>query len=96
MRLIAHRDGKFPIFEGNNNRKVVNWGNFMKVVAEEIKIWCGLRSSEETRQLHRESFEWGIIQDGHFAGTPYVKLKADHDGQKGKLTTLKNHTAKQH
>ena len=34
--------------------------------------------------------------NGRFAGTPHVKLKADHDGQKGKGCTLKNHTAKQH
>ena len=78
--MIAHCDGKFPVFEGNNNRKVVKWGNFQKVLAEEVKVYCGLRSSEEPRQLHRDSFEWTIIEDGHFAGTPYVKLKGDHDG----------------
>ena len=67
----------------------------MRVLQEEVKVCCGLRSSEEPRQLHFDSFEWGIIQDGHFAGTPYVKLKGDHDGQKGKPTTLRNHTAKE-
>ena len=66
----------------------------MRVLQEEVKVCCGLRFSKEPRQLHVDSFE--IIQDGHFAGTLYVKLKADHDGQKGKSTTLKNHTAKQH
>ena len=65
----------------------------MRALAEEVKVCCGLRSSEEPRQLHCDSFKWGIIQEGHFAGTPYVKLKGDHDGQKGKPTTLKNHTA---
>ena len=67
----------------------------MRVLQEEVKVCCGLRSSEEPRQLHCDSFEWGIIQDGHFAGTLYVKLKGDHDGQKGKPTTLRNHTAKE-
>ena len=67
----------------------------MRVLQEEVKVCCSLRSSEEPRHLHRDLFEWGIIQDGHFAGTPYVKLKGDHDGQKGKPTTLKNHTAKE-
>ena len=78
--MIAHRNGKFPVFEGNNKRKVVNWENFQKVLAEEVKVCCALRSSEEPRQLRRDSFEWGIIEDGHFVGTPYVKLKGDHNG----------------
>ena len=94
--MIAHRNGKFPVFDGNNNRKVVNWTNFVRVLQEEVKVCCGLQSAREPRQLHVDSFEWGIIQDGHFAGIPYVKLKADHDGQKGKPTRLKNHTTKQH
>jgi len=94
-RLIAHRNGKFQVFDGDNNRIVTNWTNFMRSLAEEVKVCCGLRSSEEPRQLHCDSFEFGIIQEGHFTGTPYVKLKGDHDGQKGKPTTLKNHTASQ-
>ena len=67
----------------------------MRVLQKEVKVCCGLSSFKEPRHLHCDSFEWGIIQDGHFAGTPYVKLKGDHDGQKGKPTTLKNHTAKE-
>ena len=94
--LIAHCNVKFPVFDGNNNRKVVNWTNFIRVLQEEVKVCCGLRAAREPRQLHVDSFEWGIIQDGHFSGTPFVKLKADHHRQKDKPTTLKNHTTKQH
>ena len=68
----------------------------MRVLQEEVQVCCGLRSAREPRQLHVDSFEWGVIQDGHFDGTLYVKLKADHDGQKGKGITIKNHTVKQH
>ena len=55
--LITHHNGKFPVFDGNNNRKVVNWTNFMRVLQEEVKVWYGLRSSKEPRHLHRDSFE---------------------------------------
>ena len=68
----------------------------MLVLQEEIKVVCGLRSGQEPRQLHRNSFEWITIETGHFAGTPAFKLKKTHLGQKGYATTLKSHTKKEH
>ena len=68
----------------------------MRVLQEKLKVCCGLRAGKEPRYIYCDSFQWGTRQDGHFANTSYVKLKGDHDAQKGKGTTLKNHKAKQY
>ena len=95
-RLKAHDSGKFQVFEGNNNQKVVNYTNFMLVLQEEIKVCCGLLSGQEPRNLHRDSFEWITIETGYFADTLAFKLKKTHLGQKGYATTLMDHTKKEH
>ena len=82
-RLKAYYSGKFQIFKGNNNQKVVNYTNFMLVLQEEIKVCCGLRSGQEPRNLHRDSFEWITIETGHFEGTPAFKLKKNAPWAKG-------------
>ena len=95
-RLKAHDSGKFQVFEGNSNQKVVNYSNFIKVLQEEIKVCCGLWSGAEPHALHCNFFEWFVIEKGHVAGTPAFKLKKMHLGQKEKAFTLKNHTKKEH
>ena len=83
--MIAHSNGKFPVFNGNNNQKVVNYQNYTKVSQEEMKICCGLGSGTEPRQLHCDSFEWFTIENGHVVGAPVFKLKSEHNKQtKGK------------
>lgn len=56
--------------------------------------YWGLRSSKESRSIHRTSFKWNEIEDGYIVGTPCVKLKGDHNNQNGRGAALTNRTAK--
>jgi hypothetical protein len=71
---------------------VVNYTNFIRVLIEEVKVCCCLRSSKEPSFLVRDNWEFFIIQEGHFKGTPACRLNPDHAGQKNKAITMANHT----
>ena len=71
---------------------VVSYTNFIRVLIEEVKVCCCLRSSKEPSLLVRDNWEFFIIQEGHFKGTPACRLNPDHAGQKNKAITMANHT----
>jgi hypothetical protein len=72
--------------------KVVNYTNFIRVLIEEVKVCCCLRSSKEPSLLVRDNWEFFTIQEGHFKGTLACRLNPDHAGQKNKAITMANHT----
>jgi hypothetical protein len=72
---------------------VINYTNFMRVLIEEVKVCCCLRSAKEPTYIERSNWEFFIIQEGHFKGTPACRLNPDHAGQKNKALTMANHTA---
>ena len=83
--MIAHYNGKIPILK------------FIKVLQEEIKVCCGLSAGRKPRSISIViPLNGGTIEHDHFASTPCVKLKSDHNSHKGHDTTLMNHTAKHH
>ena len=95
-RLACHDDPNHPfkVFD-MDGKTVINFLNFIKVLQEEVKLCCGLRSGKEPAAILRSNWTWFTIQDGHFKGCKAVVLNPDHGEQKGKALTLKAHTAKE-
>jgi hypothetical protein len=91
-RLACHEDPdhSFKVFD--SKMKVVNYTNFIRVLIEEVKVCCCLRSSKEPSLLVRDNWEFFTIQEGHFKGTLACRLNPDHAGQKNKAITMANHT----
>jgi hypothetical protein len=63
-------------------------------------VWCALenimfefntRGCLEPSSICVEDFETGIIEEGAFKGIPFVRLKENYSGQKGKALSLRNH-----
>ena len=92
-RLACHEDSDhlFRVFDSKMN--VIDYENFMRVLIEEVKVCCCLRSAKEPTYIERGNWEFFIIQEGHFKGTPACRLNPDHAGQKNKALTMSNHTA---
>jgi hypothetical protein len=65
----------------------------MRVLIEEVKVCCCLRSAKEPAYIERDNWEFFTITEGHFNGSPACRLKSDHAGQKNKALTISNHTA---
>jgi len=64
--------------------------DFMKVAMENLIVqWC-TRGITEPISITKEDFERGIIKDGEYAGIPYIRLKENYRGQKGKKLSLKD------
>jgi hypothetical protein len=95
-RLACHDDPNHPfkVFD-LDGKTVINFLNFIKVLQEEVKLCCGLRSGKEPAAILRSNFTWFTIEEGHFKGCKAVILNPDHGEQKGKALTLKAHTAKE-
>ena len=69
-----------------------NWQDRMAITAEELCSCFGIRGQQEPQNLTRGDFIFGIMTDGVYKGQKYVKLKEDHDGQKGNALSLRNHS----
>eukprot|EP00536_Pseudo-nitzschia_multiseries_P012836 jgi/Psemu1/33262/gm1.33262_g len=63
-------------------------------------VWCAMenimtkwatRGCKEPAPLVKEDFETGLIQEGEFAGIPFVQLKETYSGQKNCALSLKHH-----
>ena len=53
--------------------------------------WC-LRGSVEPTSICVEDFVQGVLDEGEFAGIPFINLKENYGGQKGKSLSLRNPT----
>ena len=69
-----------------------NWSHRMAITAEELCSCFGIRGQQEPQNLTRSDFVFGIMNHGVFKGQKYVKLKEDHDGQKGNALSLMSHS----
>lgn len=93
-RLKAHQDPNHPFNVFDKDGNVIHYLNFIKVLQEEVKLCCGLRSGKEPAALLRKDWTFFTVQDGPFKGIKAVVLNKNHGNQKGKSLSLRAHTAK--
>jgi hypothetical protein len=92
-RLACHEDPDHPFRVFDSKMNVINYRNFIRVLIEEVKVCCCLRSAKEPTYIECRNWELFTIQEGHFNWTPACRLESDHAGQKNIALTMSNHTA---
>ena len=87
-------DPNHPYKPVDSDGNVLDFEQFMWLVAEVIKTHFMSRSSKEPSLMVAEDFNFFIETKGAFKGYCAVNLKASHAGKKNESLTVSNHTQK--
>ena len=93
-RYKCFYDPSHPYKPVDLDGNVINFDQFMWLVAEVIKTHFMSRLSKEPSLMVAEDFKFFIEIKGAFKGYRTVVLKASHAGKKNEDLTVSNHTQK--
>ena len=93
-RHKCYYDPNHPYKPVDSDGNVLDFEQFMWLVAEVIKTHFMSRSSKEPSLMVAEDFNFFIETKGAFKGYRAVNLSAAHAGKKNESLTVSNHTQK--